>query len=764
MASKRIPAGETFIQEGQALDCFWYITDGSMQAQFPGGSVTLEKGDIVGICDFNQGSHFFTYQAITDCMVIPYGSPAVLIRTKFFEEHPDNRTRVAVTMNRFVRKLLEKYAVAFRSCRDLYNFLLSSYETYRKLCGELHIVIKDLPGIDSLEAMDESLIPAGWQFSYYIGLHNILLNKTLTPILQENQFVPGYLYHAVGDIHMMLRNFQSLYDYAEKISYLLLNEDRLDLFDLYTGIYYRIGMQNPNSSTISTAIENICAHVKNQPGISPQLADGRIKEYRGQMENMKKLTEHPVMSDDVQADFQKDYSLPGKLTDSLGIILEYADCSSELSSAFKNSLAAYKQLEDKNATTPEVMRLRKTLTDQFYELYSAAFQVSLMDDNIPPVLKMFFNFGYVDADLCGMDTACYLYQNAQHYAGSPEHGIYTIHEWLKAIYTGEKEPSINELDVDFEKHVQTLKSEGSISAAVAEQMLQDRAQKVMFEMENMFPRASKITSGKPAVYCPILSEHQFIRQPEDALLYPDQIVKVLDSIRAADYTVFARKCITILSHKENIHDFFNVEIMPDIVLMPVVGMRGAMWQEIVGRNRMTPARMMLPVFQLENLEKIMIRMIGEYRWEMCKRVQGARWNDVTEPSLTSLYYDFLQFYRKNPEISTDTKEKIRNGLQKCKSNFKEYFLTDYMVYIMFESKGSPHLTKNARAILFGQCPFSAPIRKTLSSNPIYQELLEAHGRSVAERCKKLDNLSKKLIAKGEKVPESLELEIEFAKK
>ena len=81
MASKRIPAGETFIQAGQALENFWYITDGSMQAQFPGGFITLEKGDIIGICDFNQESHFLTYQAVTDCMVIPYGSPAVLIPT-----------------------------------------------------------------------------------------------------------------------------------------------------------------------------------------------------------------------------------------------------------------------------------------------------------------------------------------------------------------------------------------------------------------------------------------------------------------------------------------------------------------------------------------------------------------------------------------------------------------------------------------------------------------------------------------------------------
>ena len=87
-----------------------------------------------------------------------------------------------------------------------------------------------------------------------------------------------------------------------------------------------------------------------------------------------------------------------------------------------------------------------------------------------------------------------------------------------------------------------------------------------------------------------------------------------------------------------------------------------------------------------------------------------------------------------------------------------------MMYIMFESKGSPHLIKNARSILFGQCPLSAPFRQILSTNPIYQELLEAHGRSVAERCKKLDNLSKKLLSKGEPIPEVMEQEIEYTKR
>lgn len=761
MTSKQIKAGETIIEKGQALDCFWYISGGSVSAQFPGGSISLEKGDIIGICDFNRDCHFLSYKAVTDCSVVPYGSPTALLRTKFFGEQPDNRTRLALSMNRFIRKLLNSYTASYRSLKELYDFLLSSYKAYRKFCEDLHIVIKELPGIEAIEPLEESFVPNPWISAYYTGLHNIMLNKSVAPVLHENQFVPGYLYRASEDIHILLERSWTLCDYAETISHLLLNESRLDLFDLYTGLYYRIGMQNPNSPAIAEAIENTCAHAKNQPGIPPQLTESRIQEYQSQIEKMKKLMDSS--GDSVAADSSVDFDAPGKLMNAADIILEYANCSAEVATAFKATLSEYKKLSDKNATSQEAMRLRRSLTDSFYQVYNAAFLVSLTDTNIPPILRMFLNFGFVDADLCGMDSAVYLYQNAGHYAGSPEHGIYTAHEWLRAVYEGEKEPSINELDMDFEKYVHSLKTEGSITAEAAKEMVNDNMQKVKFELENLFQRGCKITSGRPSVFCPVLSEHQFIRDPKDALLYPDQIIKQLDAIREADYTVFARKSLTILSEKENIHDFFDVEILPDIILMPVVGMRGAMWQEIVGRSRLTPARMMLPVFQLEDLEKIMIRMVGEYRWEMCKRIQGARWNDVTEPSLTSLYYDFLQFYRKNPELSTDTKEKIKTGLQKCKSNFKEYFLTDYMTYIMFESKGSPHLVKNSRAILFSQCPLSAPFRQKLSSNPIYQDLLEAHGRSVAERLKKLDNLSKKLVSKGETVPESMAAEIAFVK-
>ena len=71
MTSKHLSAGSIFIQAGQTLDCFWYVAEGTLQAEYSGGFITLEKGDILGLCDFNRDTHSLTYRATSECSVVP---------------------------------------------------------------------------------------------------------------------------------------------------------------------------------------------------------------------------------------------------------------------------------------------------------------------------------------------------------------------------------------------------------------------------------------------------------------------------------------------------------------------------------------------------------------------------------------------------------------------------------------------------------------------------------------------------------------------
>ena len=207
--------------------------------------------------------------------------------------------------------------------------------------------------------------------------------------------------------------------------------------------------------------------------------------------------------------------------------------------------------------------------------------------------------------------------------------------------------------------------------------------------------------------------------------------------------------------KEQLH----VECLPDIILMPNTGIRGVMWQEIEGKRRNTPSRMLLSVFHMEDIYATMVRLCGEYRWEMCKRIQGYRWNDMGTRSLTSEYFDYIQFYKKNRNLSAEAKDRIKNSLQRSRGSFKEMFVRDYILWILFESAGSPRLNKVSREILFNYCPFSVSIRTTLKQNPQYGDLLQRYDLKREQKLHHLNQFRKKLLLSNTQIPEEVEAEI-----
>ena len=198
-----------------------------------------------------------------------------------------------------------------------------------------------------------------------------------------------------------------------------------------------------------------------------------------------------------------------------------------------------------------------------------------------------------------------------------------------------------------------------------------------------------------------------------------------------------------------------------MILLPNVGARAALWQEIEGKNRRTPARMVVSIFNTENTEECMIKLFAEFRWEMCKTEQGVHWNDVTDPSLTSMYCDYLQFYKKNPSLSSDMKEKLRTDLKKYNNNYKNMFIADYLAYTKFEAAGSPRLNKVAREILFTFCPFSKELREKIADNPQYTELISHYNTKIQNLAKPVSNIVAKLKKEDIPIPEAVTKQIEY---
>lgn len=753
MAVKEYAAGTLLVQSGQTLSALHVITKGSVHATYPGGEFYLHKGDVIGVCELNYDSYFITYRTVEDSAIASYPCTGERLST-ILGSKSDLPNIIVASLFRQLRDILDQYEIMRFDCDNFYQYLQKNYSEYCRFCATHGLTARALPGLESVsELVLEEDVP-DWMQGYYAKLQPMVDGVQDKP--QNADFIRGVLLNSSHDVHHILNICHAMYEYKSEIVNLLMNENHLDFFDLYASMLYRIGANDADSTSIIAAISKMIIQLESQDSVDKDMYNKRIGEYKQKLNSLDELSEsHAEQASGVDA---------SNLIDSLNTILSYAECSDETAKQFRECIDKYNKMTDKNGSDDASRKLRLMITKLFYNVYSLAFIKSLSDSNIPTIIKMFFNFGYMDEKLAGMENATYLYSIADSLPSDPKLGIYTAYEWLKAIYEGRKVPSRNEFDNDYPAYLRELKVSGKISAADEARMLNDHKEQVLFELNNMIASANKMTFGRISIFSPVFSESNVLKDLSESLVSADKIRRSLDNLRSIDFGAYYRETLysrpDIGIGKESI----DIEILPDIILMPNVGVRGVMWQEIEGRKRTSPARMMVSVFQMEDLNTILVRLTGEYRWEMCKRIQGARWNDVSEPSLTSEYFDYIQFYKKNRELSADAKDKIKLSMQKAKNSYKEMYVRDYMSWIIYEGAGSPRLNKVARTILFAHCPFSKEIRDRLKVNPLYKDMMDRYDIKLSQKLHHMDNLMQKMKNSGVEIPEEIEKQREFLKR
>ena len=452
------------------------------------------------------------------------------------------------------------------------------------------------------------------------------------------------------------------------------------------------------------------------------------------------------------------------LKDSLKKILMYSNMPSDEQEEFLNLMTMFKKLHDKLSTDEGARKIRKNIISSFYELYYAVFKSSLDDDNIPLYIKLFLHFGYLDEELISAQNQIVLFKLSQDIeeACNSNH-IYTIYNWLKHILWEEKEPSRNALDQSYPEYIRDQCKTGKLKIS-EDEALEDSDMKLKFEISNMFAQTHRMTYGRASSFVPFLIDENIYKPLNTSFVSAGDVMDAINYAREIDFSLFYRSIVysndVIGVSKEYIYQ----EVLPDVILMPGLGSMSAMWQEIEGRRRNSSARIMFPILCTSDLKSIALHAFGKYRWELCKRIQGAYWNNLSEKSLTAEYYDYLQFYRKNRDLSDTVKEKLKSTLLNCRNNFTEVFAKDYVQWVMYESKGISKLNKVSRLILGKYCPFNTDIRNNLKSNPAYNDTIEGYERYRASQKKHLDLLAKSLIAKNHEIPAEIKKSIEYLSK
>ena len=742
MEKKQFNEGTVLAEVGQPIDKLYLILEGNVTATFEwGDEMGMQKGQVIGIAGLCHGHYRYTAKCATKVIaaVYPYAGEEI---TTLLKRHPETRNYFTASITRQLLELTTRYKQKKEECNLLFNTFNETYNYYVKLCEGNGISVRSLPHQEDLEEfhVDYDLEP--WAEGFHKTLYS-LISKAPDPGKISLEFFGGYIIKMGRSIFNLVSISKQVTEYRANIFEMFINEERLDLFELVSAAFLRVYVLADKTKPKTDKMDELINLIRKCAGENP-VYEERISEYE------KRLLD--TSQGKASASEDKSLEQSADLRDSIGVIMEYVGYPDEEGDIFKKELQLYKKTSNKSSTEDVDRKRRMVLSKHFYQMYNEAVLRSLDDENIPRIVKMFLNFGYVDEELAGVDNAAYLYNIVEHIPTNPGKQVFTFYQWLQEIYKGHRAPCRNEFDNDYFDYINELKRNHKISPAEANAMTTDTRKMVIYEMENLLPSANKVTNGRITTFCPVFSEHNILKSLKQMMLSADILEDAIGDIVRKDFGAFCRESVFSAPENGIQKEMITTSVLPDVILLPNVGSRGIMWQEIEGKKRGTPGRFMLSLFQAEDLTKILSRLVAEFRWEMCKRIQGARWNDASERSLTSDYSDYIASYRKNNDLSSDVKEKIKNDLGKCKNRTKEMFILDYYAWLQFESNGSPRLNKVVRAILFAYCPFSREIREKLKINPFYTETVERYETKLKNSLRYYDNLAKSLRNKGHEMP------------
>lgn len=705
MGKRDISKGQILHHKGDTVESVAIILRGSFTIRHSDElALTVGNGTILGAFHESGSVYDYDYVAAEDSTLFEYEYNGEEDLAAAIKATPTIAPVMVSASIKKLNKLLDTLETLYEKGRNLCLDMKANYTDYRDVCSKLMLMPNQYEAVTSLEPPERPEILTGWQAP---------LCRTC---LEKDELLRKECYSA--DINFCIGTIMLASSLAQAI------QPQIDQMDDFI-----------HQATEAT--------------------HDFLTEYHTQKAKVDEAKRREAME-------AGSGNLP-QIKNALNTILAYAGIDRETGDAFTRDIKKFMKCPDKTEKSDEMRRLRMGITQAFYKIYEAAFFKSLETSDLPAEVKMFFLFGFVDEELAGADNTALLYKYALLWEDDPNGRVMPAYDWLKKIYCGEVPPSKDEFENDWPDHLKEEVRQGAMKQAQADELLNDRKAMASFELNNMMTSANKMTYGSIFSFIPAFYAEAVTRPLENCLASTERVTKALDRVRSIDYSCFYRP--TFATYPElKINRFeYDLEVLPYIVLMPNFGSRGVMWQEIEGRKRTTPSHLVVSILHSEDLDDTMVKMCAQFRWEMCKRIQGVHYSDISEPSLTAEYCNYLQFYKKNSSLSADMKEKVKAALKRNGNNYRNVFSAEYELYIKNESEGLPRLNKVAREILFKYCTLSKQYRDNLNINPQYKPLIERWTVLHGERKRTLDLFTRKILTMTDKLPEEVCMQTEFLK-
>lgn len=738
-AVNQCPNGANIFTEGEALYGIALVIKGRVQIHHHGAKYVVGSGSFLAVNDVLVGKYQSTYTTLEDSIIYVFSVDHKDDLENILAINKDYNGFLITSMNKVIYELDGIYQELLRHGHTLYSLLTDKYKIYSSSASKLGYTVIRPQWVDEINDFERDVEPDGSKVNYYKECYKVPIDVMKSFYSTSNLIT---LYQLEDQIDLINQFNEILKDYGRKLTFMmecLLGESETCLFGLIAAYAIEVVNADGSSDELINIMDSIIDEVnkievffKNKIGSNFNINRKRIEEVYHLLKTGTKDKEMSVQTY-LKYSMEEAENVIKELSDSYQQILNYSGLNEEKTQEMQKIMMDFVNLKDKLSIDENARKIRKQLTDGYYELYKAVFIKAYHDRNVPRIIDMFLKYGYADERLLTNEQLLSLYFLKEEEKPNNSN-IYNILEWLTLIYEGKKEPSKNEFDLEYSEMLLSLKKKGQLTDKQIKEWSEDKERKLDYEIQNMFRYNNRTTSGQITTFVPVLHKDILINQPDRSYLTPSKVIEAVEKLMGIDYSIFDREVLYVNKEKNIEKEYIIKRIYPDIILMPTVGSNSIMWQDISGKKRDTPGRFMFPIFCETNLYSLMVKVCGRFRWELCRTIEGMAWNDIKHKSLTSEYSDYLQFYRKNRDLSEERKDKIKLQIQRARNNSREVFVLDYEAWINFESQGAIKLNKIVREIMATYCPFSKKIRERLILQPIFEE---AYARYTRERLKKI---------------------------
>lgn len=763
--------GTCILSRGEAVNCICMILRGKVAVCGKGVSLPLGAGSFLGINDFYAGQYLCDYVVVENVTFFAFPTSAAKGLKNILTANRDYGGLMVWAFARYMAELRRLYDEICDNAKLLSEEIKKYYAQYNEYGAVAGLNLRSLTFAEELKPF----IPAALdtrKMEYYKEASRISLEKHKEYYLDSIVMSEQQVEEEAALVNTLLSACAEATEYLEDVFYCLINNSDKNLFLYVASLLVEANQKGTDTGALSGMLDELTDRINSTESFLCERLGSRIDVNRKRMEEVYVSVisgnvavagfveeENPVVE---TPDEEHMNQIKKILTGSLQQILAFAEWREEKAEAFRTAIESFVGLADRLSAEDTVRKLKRDISKQFFDLYQDVFLHAYSAKTLPMAVELFLDYAYVDERLITEEQLAQFCSFKKESQEAPCE-VYTIREWLRLVYEGKKEPSRSELDMTFEENLRDMRKRGMLTEEQMRAAATDRKVRLEYEIHNMFSGNDRLVNGQISTFVPILYAEGLGWAPAKSYLTKKKVNEVIRRLMKKDPTVFYREVMYRSEAFQIEKEFVMKQVLPEIILLPCNGVKAIMWQEITGKRRDSQARFLLPHFYEGDPEDVMIQTLGRFRWELCRTMMGLAWNNIQIKSLTSEFCDYLQYYRKNHELSEEKREKVKLQLQKAKNSTKEAFVQDYEIWMKYESAGAVRLNKVARELLATYCPLSVEIRNALRSQPIFEDAMGRFERGRSKKVYELETRYRMLEREKGELPEALTENLNYYK-